>query len=69
MKTYGTTKQQIARAFGVSLTTVDAWVERGWLPQPLKFGNATQSRVRFPDNAIPQLAARFRDDPTRQPAG
>ena len=66
--TYGTTKQQIARAFDVSLTTVDSWVERGWLPQPLKFGDSPQSRVRFPDGAIEQLAARFRTDPTRQPA-
>lgn len=53
-------KRQIAEKFGVTTRTIDVWVERGRLAPPIKFGSSTQSRVRWPPEAVEQLEANLR---------
>jgi hypothetical protein len=49
------TKQDIARRYAVTPRSVDNWRARGLLPEPLKLGTATQSRVRWSDADLEAL--------------
>jgi len=52
-------KKQIAQQLGVTERTVDLWVARGFIDQPIKLGTAQQSRVRFHANAAETVAERL----------
>jgi predicted DNA-binding transcriptional regulator AlpA len=58
---YGLSKQKVARAFDISISTVDDLIKRGILPPPLKLGRSQQSRVRLRDDSIELVERYFRD--------
>lgn len=60
------TRGDIAQHFRVTTRAVDNWRSAGLLPEPLKLGTATQSRVRWPADVIPKLEAAFSAE-TRAP--
>ena len=49
------TKTEIAEGRKVSTRTVDNWVARGLLAEPLKLGTAQQARVRWTDAQVAEL--------------
>jgi hypothetical protein len=48
-------KSDIAARYSVTERSVDLWVGRGLLAEPIKFGTSQQSRVRWTDEQVAEL--------------
>ena len=55
------TKREVAERFRVTPRTVENWIARGMLAQPVKLGARQQSRVRFAADAVTDLERTLRN--------
>ena len=62
------TKRDIAERFRVTPRTVENWIQRGLLAQPVKLGACQQSRVRFAADAVDSLEQTIRGAGRSSPA-
>jgi hypothetical protein len=52
-------KEGLRRAGGVHRTTLMAWIEKGRLPPPIKFGSAQQGRLFFVEQEFEEALAKL----------
>ena len=53
-------KRELAERLSVTVRTIDAWVQAGRLPAPVKLGDKPQSRVRWDADELGDLDTRLR---------